>query len=203
MAEALSEEVKNPGFIGIRKDLQVDSDYFDQQLLRGEHIPLIEALIGDKAVPSSAGFFDKPDQKRSVAVGPHSDSGGRRNGATLWVALDRADEDNGCLVYLKKSHLREKSGEAYAPMAKDAFKDVDESTAGATAFVANPGDAVIHSSMCVHWSRPSSSDRSRRSINYFYWSASEAAWEGTPVAKPRGWSREKQGHLRAQAKRDK
>ena len=44
---------------------------------------------------------DKLRDDKSFPVGPHSDSGGARNGATLWISLDRADETNGSISYLR------------------------------------------------------------------------------------------------------
>ena len=40
------------------------------------------------------------------------------------------------------------------------------------------GDAVIHSSLTVHWSEANRSQRSRQAITYFYWAASCQGDEG-------------------------
>ena len=73
--------------------------------MRGKHLALLEALLEDTLAPASAGYFDKLTGGRAVPVGPHRDSGGQRSGATLWIALDRADETNGCLNYLRTANF--------------------------------------------------------------------------------------------------
>ena len=85
-------------------------------------------------------------------------------GATIWIALDRADQENGCLRYVRGTHkldLQSKIG-----------LDFDADSEGAIAVEVNPGDAAIHSALTVHWSEPNRSDRSRKAISYFYWAAS-------------------------------
>ncbi len=93
-------------FVGVVKALENDSQYFEEQLLRGPHVSLMERLVGDALAPASAGYFDKLQGGKDVPIAPHADSGGQRNGATLWIALDRADMSNGCISYLRGSHRR-------------------------------------------------------------------------------------------------
>ena len=109
-------------FMGVAKALERDSRYFEEQLLRGAHVSLMEALVGDALAPASAGYFDKLQGGRDVPVAPHADSGGQRNGATLWIALDRADTSNGCITYLRGSQKRTDgiAREASNPFAIDA-----------------------------------------------------------------------------------
>ena len=34
-----------------------------------------------------------------------------------------------------------------------------------------PGDAVVHNSLTVHWSGPNPTDRPRGAVSFFYWGA--------------------------------
>lgn len=213
-------------FIGVAKALESHSRYFKEQLLRGAHVPLMEALVGDALAPASAGYFDKLQGGRDVPVAPHADSGGQRNGATLWIALDRADTRNGCVTYLRGSHKRTGGGAIALPMGSKPFaidEAFEESLDGRKVFrfigrtteiqppqppaqfsrvrseslvescssvvvynygdacAAEPGDAVVHSSMTVHWSRQSAApEKQRRAVTYFYWAASSADLEDAP-----------------------
>ena len=124
---------------------------------------------------------DKLRDGKSFPVGPHSDSGGARNGATLWISLDRADETNGSISYLRGSHRRSAAVENADGVAKSAnpFAMLDNFEEGwgegeIFSMVAEPGDAVIHSSKTLHWSRKSTDNvRRRRAVTYFYGGASE------------------------------
>ena len=128
----------------------------------------------------TAAYFDKPRGK-AVDVGPHADSGGKRNGATLWVALDRADLRNGCLCYLKGSHVADRGAQTNDAMCRDTFKHIDEKAPNAMHFIAEPGDAIIHSSLTVHWSRkPEGASSPRRALSFFYWAADAADLVSAP-----------------------
>jgi hypothetical protein len=184
-AVATVELAARAGWMGVTKALEYRSGYFRGQLRGGRHLPLVEALVGGALAPSSAAYFSKPSTG-AVDIGPHSDSTGQRDGATLWVALDRADLRNGCLCYLRGSHLRTHPQHALlAPagdvMALESFRGIDESAEDAWHFIAEPGDAVVHSSYCVHFSRkPPAAElaagtarphQQRRAISFFYWAA--------------------------------
>lgn len=108
----------------------------------------------------------------------HVDGMGKQDGATMWIALDPSDLANGCLCYVKGSHRDVHSATALASFSEDSE--------GATCIPAQPGDAIIHSSRTVHWSRKScSSDRRRRAVSYFYWATSTLGedFPGKPHAK--------------------
>lgn len=149
-------------FKGVRKDLNRADNWFKESLESGSHLSLIAALILDKPTAASAAFFDKPIGE-SGEISQHVDGLGKQDGATIWIALDRADNMNGCLCYVKGSHNKEHSSASLAGF--------NEESEGAVCIEAQPGDAIIHSARTVHWSRKSScSDRRRRAVSYFYWS---------------------------------
>ena len=152
----------SPG--GTRKNLQNDDPWFAEQLKRGKQVGLIETLLDDALEPATAAFFDRiPGESRAIM--PHYDAiGHRRMGATIWIALDRADEENGCLRYVRGTHKLD--------LPSKIGLDFDADSEGAIAVEVNPGDAAIHSALTVHWSEPNRSDRSRKAISYFYWAAS-------------------------------
>ena len=152
----------SPG--GTRKNLQNDDPWFAEQLKRGRQVGLIETLLEDALEPATAAFFDRIPGE-SKAIMPHYDAiGHRRMGATIWIALDRADEENGCLRYVRGTHKLDLPGKLKL--------DFDADSEGAIPVEVNPGDAAIHSTLTVHWSEPNRSVRSRKAISYFYWAAS-------------------------------
>lgn len=146
------------------KNLQKDDPWFAEQLKSGKQVRLIETLLDDALEPATAAFFARTPGE-SDGLMPHFDAiGHRRMGATIWIALDRADEGNGCLRYVKGTHKLD--------LPSKMGLDFDADSEGAIAVEVNPGDAAIHSALTVHWSEPNRSDRSRRAITYFYWAAS-------------------------------
>lgn len=167
-----------PGFEGIRKNLQTGDAFFGGQLMRGAHRPILEGLLDDELVPAGAAFFDKP-LERNCAVEPHRDGDGHINGATFWIALDDADESNGCLHYTPGSHLNAEK------MPQLGAGQAPEGRTGGKAISVTAGDAIIHCSRTVHFSEKAAKPKRRRAVSYFYWSGQsakklEAAGKGLP-----------------------
>ena len=150
-------------FAGTLKNLNHHDTWFDDQLRRGSHTKLVETLIDDDPEPATAAYFNRVPGEKS-GIDPHRDSLGRL-GATIWIALDEASQENGCLYYLRGSH-REK------PLKPVDRTNFDPVTSEAMAVVVHPGDAAIHDSRTVHWSHKNTSSSPRRAISFFYWAAS-------------------------------
>lgn len=154
-------------FGDVFKSLQDHDAWFDDELKAGRHVALIKALIEDEPVPGTAAWFTKrPGSK--AEIGPHQDAlglpQGLNAGATIWIALDPADPENGCLHYGQGSHKHEHAFGIPIP-----GYDVDDGKA--VPAKVQPGDAVIHNSLTVHWSGPNPTDRPRGAVSYFYWGA--------------------------------
>ena len=160
-------------FVNVVKNLQAGSPWFAEQLNAGRHVPLMKTLIGDELAPATAAWFDRPPGAQDT-IEPHIDGGGRGGGsgvgATIWIALDAADPDNGCLYYRRGSHLTE-----LPQLAQRVFVEDFDTSKDAVAAEVSPGDAVIHSALTVHWSGPNPSNRPRRAVSFFYWGAAHAA----------------------------
>ncbi len=153
----------------IFKNLQDESPWLASQLTSGAHVPLLRALVGDELVPASAAWFDRPSGS-GTEIKPHIDGGGRGTGAvgaTIWIALDAADRANGCLHYRRGSHRM--------AHRNAIFLDNFDTETDAVPIYVQPGDAVIHSALTVHWSGPNPSPRPRRAVSFFYWGASSQA----------------------------
>ena len=163
----LGEARRSEEYPGVVKNLNRIDPWFEDQLQRGKQAGLISALLEDDLEPASAGCFERIPGETS-GIKPHIDAiGHRRKGATVWIALDRADRENGCLYYAKGTHRRELPAvvglEGFSAESKEAV-----------AVEVEPGDAAIHNSRTVHWSEANRSQRPRQAITYFYWAASTA-----------------------------
>ena len=155
---------KHSKFAGVIKNMNAVDPWFANQLISGRQASLIRDLLEDDLEPATAAFFERiPGEK--AGINPHYDAvGHRRMGATIWIALDQADQQNGCLFYAKGSHTQVfESG-----LDLQGF---DRDTTGAIPIEIKRGDAAIHSSRTVHWSYANNSDRNRRAVSYFYWAA--------------------------------
>ena len=164
-AGCLSEVRRSEEYPGVVKNLNGIDPWFEDQLQRGKQAELISALLEADLEPASAGCFERIPGETS-GIRPHIDAiGRRRNGATAWIALDRADRENGCLFYVKGTHRQDLP----SVVGLEGFGADSE---GAVAVEVEPGDATIHNSRTVHWSEANRSQRPRQAITYFYWAAS-------------------------------
>ena len=86
---------------------------------------------------------------------------------TMLLAIDAADERNGCLELAAGAHRRGLLGEMWKPLA-DSIDGVDYRPCPTA-----PGDAVFFDSYAPHRSGPNLSDRQRR-VLYITWNAAAA-----------------------------
>ena len=156
-------------FPNILKNLNATDAWFAELLQSGPQVPLMQLLVGDELQPATAAWFNRPSGAED-SVEPHVDAVGRQRGphvgATMWIALDAAAPDNGCLYYGRGSHQVEYPAVVGIP----GF----DRTKNATPAVVEPGDAVVHNALTVHWSGPNRSARPRRAVSFFYWGKSAA-----------------------------
>lgn len=153
------------GHQGVAKNLNRADRWFADMLERGKHVALISALLDDELEPATAAWFDRIPGETS-GIRPHIDAvEHRRAGATMWIALDHADRENGCLYYVEGTHRQRLP-------AKVGLEGFDEDSEGAVAVEAAPGDAIVHSTRTVHWSGANRSQRPRQAVSFFYWAAS-------------------------------
>lgn len=160
-AEAIAAKIPRfeGKFTNVTKGLERSDDYFSELLYNGPHVPILEMLLARKPEPTTASFFTK--DRNSEEVHPHSDA---MDGGVIWVALDEANERNGCLQFLRGSHLREEEFEYLrANVANDLSQHPDRVTVAMS-----PGDIVIFKPTTVHWSGPNHDGTARRGFNCFY-----------------------------------
>lgn len=169
LATRLMANQPNEGkYRNLLKSLHRHDNWFDGQLKSGSHVPLLRHLLADDVYGASAAWFDRPEGDAG-GIEPHVDAIGRDQncdaGVTIWFALDPVDETNGCLYYLRGSHRQRHPNTMPIP-------HIDTQCEDAVPAALNPGDVVIHSARTVHWSSGNASDRPRRAVSYFYFSAS-------------------------------
>lgn len=95
----------------------------------------------------------------------------------MWLALEDADEENGCVRYVKGSHLKPMRPHARTQTAGFSQGIIDYGIAddliNEVAVPAGPGDLLIHHAMTIHRADGNSSlSRSRRALGLIYFSES-------------------------------
>ncbi|MBD0692246.1 SnoK-like protein [Streptomyces sp. CBMA123] len=87
---------------------------------------------------------------------------------SIWVALDDAGPDNGCMWYVRGSHTRPLRPHRPTSDGRNIECDCSEDEPGATAVPVTAGQGVAHSGSTLHYSRGNTSDRVRRAyiLNY-------------------------------------
>jgi phytanoyl-CoA hydroxylase len=87
---------------------------------------------------------------------------------SIWVALDDATIDNGCMWYVQGSHKRPLRPHRPTGDGKNIECDCSEQEPGATPVPLTAGQAVAHAGFTLHYSRGNRTDGTRRAyvLNY-------------------------------------
>jgi phytanoyl-CoA hydroxylase len=96
---------------------------------------------------------------------------------TMWLALEDVDAENGCVRYVKASHLKGMRPHGKSQIFGFSQTIVDfgteEDMAHEVAVPAKRGDLLIHHSMTIHRAEGNTSaTRSRKAFGFLYWGAS-------------------------------
>ena len=141
------------------------------------HAPLlgiVESLIG----PEIQLFHDQALYKPAYhggAVPWHQDNGYWRcqppELVSIWMALDDADEENGCMNVIPGSHLESAIGHERAQSEKGnlpALLEADVDERRAVAVPVKAGFGMVHHCLMLHHTRPNTSPRDRRAMVIHY-----------------------------------
>ena len=184
---------------------QYDS-YFSTLLNDSKFRWLSEILLDDQVIPQNLEFFNKPP-----AIGkptpPHQDNYyfmlTPPKAATLWLALEDVDAENGCVRYVKGSHRHgmRPHGRTKTVGFSQGITDfgTSEDWANEVACPAKPGDLLIHHSMTVHWADGNrSASRSRRALGFIYFAESAKEDKARKEAYQRELNAQKEAHQQEQ-----
>ena len=152
--------------------------YFKKLIEESSIQEVASSLLGEKAIPKNLQYFNKPagDGKPTP---PHQDGYyfmlKNHNAVTCWLALEKVDQENGCIHYVKGSHLNQN----YRPHGKSNILGFSQ---GITDFgnendklntVSFPGEAgtfLIHNAKTIHWAEGNKSKtRTRKALGFIYY----------------------------------
>ena len=173
-AHAFYHDRARPETLKQMQFMQVDN-FFRDYTEHPKWQALSATLVGESAQCESPEWFNKPAGLEHPTP-PHQDNYYFNlkppNVVTIWLALDKVDDENGCLRYVAGSHQR-----GFRPHARSNvlgfsqgitdFGPADE--AAEMKIHLSPGDAVAHHGMTIHRAELNrSSDRNRRAFAMVY-----------------------------------
>lgn len=172
-------EVKDdPSSLKQLQDLQEYDPFFADILFNSEFERIAEVLLEDKVIGKTLEYFNKPP-KIGKPTPPHQDGYyfmlKPQKAVTMWMALEDVDEENGCVRYIKGSHLKgmrphgktETTGFSQGITDYPTIDDIE------IPFPAKPGDLLIHHSLTIHRADGNSSNfRTRKAMGFIYFGES-------------------------------
>ena len=180
--EVLPTLPKDQAFYEVRGDtetimrlqrLQIHDAYFRDMYNSERFLGLAHHLM-DGAREASLQWFNKPAEIGQLTPA-HQDGYyfmlEPNEAVTIWVAIDKADEENGCVRYVSGSHL--KGMRPHQPSDVIGFSQGitdfgEEDTANEVAAIVEPGDVILHHCMTIHRADANESDRSRSALGFVY-----------------------------------
>ena len=96
------------------------------------------------------------------------------NLVSIWIALDDADEENGCMNVIPGSYLEGLAAHGRAESEKGklpALLEVDADADRAVPVPVEAGSAMVHHCMTLHQTDPNRSSRDRRAMVIHYMSS--------------------------------
>lgn len=152
--------------------------WFHELFTNSRFREVAELLLNGPVVPQNMQYFNKPPGV-GQATPPHQDGHyfmlDPCEAVTMWLALDVADEENGCVRYVRGSHKHGMRKHARTKTLGFSQGIVDypanQDREAETAFPAKPGDLLVHDAMTIHRADANqSATRARRALGFIYYS---------------------------------
>lgn len=161
-------------------DLHEYDSFFNEVLTDSKFKEMAEFLLDDKVIGKNLEYFNKPPLIGKPTP-PHQDGYyfmlNPSVAVTMWMALEPADLENGCVKYVKGSHLKgmRPHGRTKTLGFSQGITDfgTDDDLENEVSFPAQPGDLLIHHSLTIHHAGGNNSaDRSRKALGLIYFGES-------------------------------
>lgn len=160
------------------QDLNLYDSFFEKILLNSQFTEIASFLLEEKVIGKTLEYFNKPPMI-GKATPPHQDAYyfmiRPANAVTMWMALEEVDEENGCVRYIKGSHLKgmRPHGRTQTKGFSQGITDYGKEDDVEIAFPAHPGDLLIHHSLTIHRAdRNTSESRTRKAMGLIYFGES-------------------------------
>lgn len=130
--------------------------FFKEYTKHPAWVGLAEALCGEAAEAQEPEWFNKPPNTNHITP-PHQDNYyfclRPASVLTIWMALDHVDDENGCLRYVKGSHLRgvrPHNRSNVLGFSQGIFDYGDADRALEEKIHLEPGDVTVHHGNTIH-----------------------------------------------------
>jgi len=154
--------------------------YFEKVLKGSRFEELATGLLGEMVIPKTLEYFNKPP-KIGKPTPPHQDAYyfnmNPPQAATMWLALEEVDEENGCVRYVRGSHqlgMRPHCRTSVAGFSQgisDFGTELDRRNE--RPYPAKAGDLLVHHAMTIHRAEGNANPtRSRRAMGLIYFGES-------------------------------
>ena len=178
------EDKADPASLKQMQDLGTYDEWFGELFFEGLPRQVAEQALGADVIPKNLQYFSKPPAGNAVAGGGRA-TPAHQDGyyfmldpceaVTLWLSLDDIDEENGCVRYVRGSHLR-----GMRPHGRTATLGFSQGitdfpslvdTENEVAVRTSPGDLLVHHAMTIHRAGANgSASRLRRALGFVYYS---------------------------------
>lgn len=161
-------------------DIHAHDAFFNGVLTNSKFKELAEFLLDDKVIGKNLEYFNKPPVIGKPTP-PHQDGYyfmlNPSVAVTMWMALEPADEANGCVKYVKGSHLKgmRQHGRTKTLGFSQGIVDfgTDDDQRNEVSFPAKPGDLLVHHSLTIHHAGGNTTtNRTRKALGLIYFGES-------------------------------
>lgn len=177
--DVMYEDEENGSTLKQLGELQIYDTFFNSLLESRKFVELAELLLDDRVIAKDLSYFNKPPLigkptpahqdgyyfmlKPSIAV-------------TMWMPMEPVDDENGCVKYVKGSHL-----EGMRPHGRTQTLGFSQGItnygsadmAKEVSFPSKPGDLLVHHSLTIHRADGNKSNtRNRKALGLIYYGES-------------------------------
>ena len=160
------------------QDLNLYDPFFKKILLNSKFTEIASFLLEEKVIGKTLEYFNKPP-RIGKPTPPHQDAYyfmiNPVSAVTMWMALEDVDGENGCLHYVKGSHLKgmRPHGRTQTKGFSQGIIDYGKEGDVEIGFPAQPGDLLIHHALTIHRADGNASDsRTRKAMGLIYFGES-------------------------------
>lgn len=172
------EDNSDPSTLKQLQDIHRYRSFFETILKGSRFEEVAGVLLEDKVIGKNLEYFNKP-ARIGKPTPPHQDGYyfmlNPPQAITMWMALEDAGEENGCVRYIPGSHKKgmRPHGRTKTLGFSQGITDYgDEDFAAEIPFPARAGDLLIHHAMTIHRADGNKSNRSRRALGFIYFGES-------------------------------
>lgn len=172
------ESKDDPSTLKQLQHMESYSNYFNELSMQGRIPDLAASLLDSVPIHKNLQYFNKSPSANSPTP-PHQDGHYFMiepcEAVTLWLALDEADENTGCVRYIRGSHRlgimeHQRTNTLGFSQGLANYRDFGEEMEEVS-LPSLPGDLLAHHAATIHRADQNlTKNRSRRALGFIYYS---------------------------------